>query len=97
MEVLSYFVEQEAEESIWGVIETGALGFSSDFTQECVKFVLGKELWNVSRRQQVINVNQEFVISDLSISQDEQQSIALGTSFGEHVLDVDLEISQLVA
>ena len=68
MEVLSDFIEEEVEEGIWSVLVASTFGFGSDLTQESIDLILGEELWDPTRGQEIVNVNEELVISDLGIS-----------------------------
>lgn len=97
MEVSSHLVEEEVEEFIWDIVASGLLGFGPNLTDETVELVLREEVRDPSSGQEIVNVDQEFLVSNLSISKDEEELGTRYTCLGEHGLDVSLEVSKLVA
>ena len=96
MKVLSDFIEEVLEECIWSILVTIGFGFTSDLTNKTIDLIFWEEFWNPTRRQEIIDVNKELIILNLSIGQDEEELISGDTSFGEHRLDISLEIIHVV-
>jgi hypothetical protein len=92
VQVSSDSVHEELEQIVCGVWDTLTLGSLSHFSEDSVKFLLVEELWNPSRRKHIIDVDQELLLRDLTVSQNEQKFGVCASSLGVHSLNVSLQV-----
>jgi len=84
MKILSYFIKEVFEKLIWGILISVGFSFTSDFTNKTIDLIFWEKFWNPTRGQEIIDVNKELVIRNLTIGQDEQELISSYTCFSEH-------------
>jgi hypothetical protein len=65
VEVLTDLVNEEVHEVLWSVKDTHRLGFTSDLAQDAIKFIRSEKLRNVTSRQNIVDVDKEFVVNNL--------------------------------
>ena len=62
-----------------------------------IKLIDWIQVSNPARRQKIVNVDQELLLSNLTICQDEKNLLSSDTGFLVHTLDVSLKITHLVS
>ena len=96
MEVLSSLAQEEIEKLIRSIEITSLLSFSSNLTKNTIKLVLSEQFWDPTRRKDIVDVDEELIVSDLTVSQDEENLSTLDTSLKVHALNISLEIVHTV-
>lgn len=92
MEIFANFLNKERKEVVRSVLNTIRLCFSSNLTENSVKFILSKKFRNVAGRENIVEVNQEFVFWNLRVSQNKESWLTNNTSLHKCSLNIDLEI-----
>jgi hypothetical protein len=54
---------------VWCVKDTHGFGFTTDLTKDSINLIRGEELWDVTRRQDIVDVDKELVVNDLRVGQ----------------------------
>jgi len=96
MKVLSHLAQEVLEQLIRSIQEASALGRRADLTEEAIELILREEFGDPARREEIIDVDEELVIGDLSISKDEEQLVAGDSSLLEHALNISLQVVHVV-
>jgi hypothetical protein len=65
VKVLTDLVNEEVHEVLWSVKDTHRLGFTSNLAQDSIKFIRSEKLRNVTSRQNIVDVDKEFVVNNL--------------------------------
>ena len=67
MVVLARFVLEILKQGSWGVFDTGTLCFRAKLAEVAIKLIFRVEISDPTRRQQIVDVDEELLLGDLAI------------------------------
>lgn len=70
MEVLPCLVKEEIKELIWSVLVSSTLGLSSNLAEDGIELILDEQLWDPTRGEEIVEKDEESIVSDLGICHD---------------------------
>ena len=87
-ELSSHTVNEEGPAVLLGVLDSSTLHFVADSIDDILQLIISKQVWDLSRRKQVVDHNQKLLIWHLGIGEEEHNA---------HVLEprLDVELGQV--
>jgi hypothetical protein len=79
VEILSCLAKEELKQLVWCIKVASLLSFRSDFSKDSIEFIFWEKLRNPTRRKNIVDINEELIIGNLTISKNEKDLCSLDT------------------
>ena len=83
MEVVPHLAQEEVEQLDRVIRDSHRLGLRAHLAADLLDLVLCKELWDVARGKDIVDVDKVLVVDDLGVSEDEYRALTLHASLLE--------------
>ena len=97
MQVSSDSVVEEVHAVILGVLHTFTLDGTSNGVHDAINIFSGEEISDLTRRQKIIEVNQESLVGNLTFSEEEHDTFISDTRFHVELLEIGFKITHTVS
>lgn len=91
VKVSAHPINEELPAVCWGDHDFSRLYGGRDVCDNSVNSLLVEEIVNFTRRQQIVDVDEEMLLGDLTFGEQEAQTLILATSFFEVLSQVFLQ------
>jgi hypothetical protein len=96
VQVLLDLVDEVVPAVIPGVLLAGALDLAPDCIDDGLLLLVGVQLCDFARREQIVDVDQEPLIGDLPLGEEEEIAFLLHTGLLVEILEVVFEVAHVV-